>query len=137
MLTAVFNSTRAVTPITNIDTFGLGYTITDNAQLKARTEAVRAAADPGPLKLRLPGATLGGIFKPLPPHYNHGKCRGQCATTGYRNTQHIDWDARTGVVLIDMDDIQSPVNPDVVKALCFASPPRLFPSRGPARGARG
>ena len=83
-----------------------------------RTQAVRAAADPGRLKLRLPGVSLGGVFKALPPSANHGpRCRGRCWPAGYRNTQHIDWRARTGVVLVDVDDITPTASPDAIKFL--------------------
>ena len=133
-MTPVFNTTRSVTPLKNIDTFTLGYTITNDPILERRTEAVRTAADPGPLKLRLPGTCLAGAFKPLPAHYDHGKCRGECSHAGYRNTQHIDWDARTGVVLIDIDDIAPPASPDVVKVLLRHTAPAVSIAWTSARG---
>ena len=56
-------------------------------------------------KHRLPVACLGGRFRPLPSGVNHGNCNGYCGRFGYRNTEHINWDARTGLVLVDVDEL--------------------------------
>ena len=56
-------------------------------------------------KDRLPIVCLGGPFRPLPADANHGRCIGRCGVLGYRNTEHVDWDARTGLALIDVDDL--------------------------------
>lgn len=56
-------------------------------------------------KHRLPIACLGGRFRPLPSGVNHGNCNGYCGRFGYRNTEHINWDARTGLVLVDVDEL--------------------------------
>ena len=56
-------------------------------------------------KDQLPIACLGGPFRPLPADGNHGRCGGRCRQFGYRDTQHVNWDARTGLVLVDVDDL--------------------------------
>ena len=56
-------------------------------------------------KDRLPIACLGGPFRPLPADANHGKCIGRCGVYGYRNTEHVNWDSRTGIALIDVDNL--------------------------------
>ena len=56
-------------------------------------------------KDRLPIACLGGPFRPLPTDANHGRCIRRCGVLGYRNTEHVNWDARTGLALIDVDDL--------------------------------
>ena len=56
-------------------------------------------------KHRLPIACLGGAFRRLPADADHGNCKGYCGEHGYRNTEHINWDARTGLVLIDIDNV--------------------------------
>ena len=67
--------------------------------LKERTE--------GGHKGRLTLVCLGGPFRGLPPDAYHGHCKadGLCMAYGYRNEQHIDWDRRTGIVLLDIDDV--------------------------------
>ena len=67
--------------------------------LKARTE--------GGHKGRLTLVCLGGPFRGLPPDAYHGNCKadGLCMAYGYRNEQHIDWSRRTGIVLLDIDDV--------------------------------
>ena len=56
-------------------------------------------------KDRLPIACLGGPFRPLPADAQHGRCIGRCGVYGYRNTEHVNWDARTGLMLIDVDNL--------------------------------
>ena len=56
-------------------------------------------------KDRLPIACLGGPFRPLPADAQHGRCIGRCGVYGYRNTEHVNWDTRTGLVLVDVDDL--------------------------------
>ena len=67
--------------------------------LKARTD--------GGHKGRLTLVCLGGPYRGLPPDAYHGHCNGDglCMAYGYRNEQHIDWDRRTGIVLLDIDDV--------------------------------
>ena len=67
--------------------------------LKARTE--------GGHKGRLTLVCLGGPYRGLPPDAYHGHCNGDglCMAYGYRNEQHIDWSKRTGIVLLDLDDV--------------------------------
>ena len=65
--------------------------------LAGRTEAGDKGA--------LPIACLGGVFRPLPLNAAHGRCTGNCGVLGYRNTEHVDWDKRTGLVLLDIDDV--------------------------------
>ena len=104
-----FNTTRSIAPLGSVTEDQLGWILRNDHILTQRTEAVRSATDPGRLKLKLPGVSLGGVFKPLPPNADHGpRCGGRCWPAGYRNTQHIDWTARTGLVLIDLDDVQDP-----------------------------
>ena len=104
-----FNSTRSTAPLGSVTVGELESILRNDPILTQRTEAVRSTTDPGRLKLKLPGVSLGGVFKPLPPTANHGpRCRGRCWPAGYRNTAHIDWTARTGLVLIDLDDVQDP-----------------------------
>ena len=120
MKTPIFNSTRSTTPIQNVDSGALAWILENDSGLYQRTLAVRNAADPGPLKLRLPGVCLGGPFRGLPACSDHGRTvrqhdPHQC--TGYRNSLHADWQARTGVVLIDIDDLDHHASPDAVKFL--------------------
>ena len=90
-----FNSTRDTTPVHNIGTEQLAWALAHDPILRQRTEAVRSAADPAPHKLKLPGICLGGPFIALSPTANHGpRCGGRCRPDGYRNTQHIDWQAK-------------------------------------------
>ena len=109
MKVPLFDSTRKVSPLGNVTEAEFESILIHEPILRQRTQAVRSATDPGRLKLRLPGVSLGGVFKPLPPNADHGpRCRGRCWPAGYRNTAHIDWSARTGLVLIDLDDVQDP-----------------------------
>ena len=104
MLLPLFNRVRDTVPHCTITMDQLGWCLAHDATLTKRTEAVRTAVDPAPAKLRLGGVCLGGVFQPLPQGYNHGKCRGQCQPHGYRNTMHVNWAARTGITLIDLDN---------------------------------
>ena len=109
MMIPTFNSTRSITPLGSVTENQLQWIFHSDPILRQRTEAVRSATDPAQLKLKLPGVCLGGPFTPLPPTANHGpRCRGRCWPAGYRNTAHIDWTARTGLVLIDIDDTLDP-----------------------------
>ena len=58
-----FNSLRDTTPIHNIGAGQLDWILRNDPILAQRTQAVRSATDPGRLKLRLPGVSLGGVFK--------------------------------------------------------------------------
>ena len=130
-----FNSLRDTTPIHNIGAGQLDWILRNDPILAQRTQAVRAAADPGRLKLRLPGICLGGPFRHLPPTANHGpRCGGRCGPAGYRNTQHVDWRARTGVVLVDVDDLQPPATPDAIKFLLKHGAPAVALGWTSARG---
>ena len=78
-----------------------------DSKLKEITEAVRLGNAKAKPKL---GVTcLGGPYQGLPPHVYHGKCvrwhTSLFCSIGYRNTQHIDWNSRNGIVLIDIDNI--------------------------------
>ena len=121
MKTPIFNSTsKSTTPAHNVDVGALAWILANDPVLQERTRAVRTAADPGPHKLRLPGTCLGGPFRGLPSSANHGRTTkrhdpAQC--TGYRNSLHVDWESRTGVVLIDIDDLDHHASPDAVKFL--------------------
>ena len=127
-----FNTTRSIAPLGSVTEDQLGWILRNDHILTQRTEAVRAAADPGRLKLRLPGVCLGGPFTPLPPAADHGpRCGGRCWPFGYRNAQHVDWTARTGLVLIDIDDIP---DPNAVKFLLKHSAPAVAISWVSARG---
>ena len=120
MKTPIFNSTRSTTPVQNVDSGALAWILENDPVLYQRTLAVRAAADPGPLKLKLPGVCLGGPFRGLPAGGDHGRTVRQHdprRCTGYRNTSHTDWGARTGLALIDVDDLKPPATPDCVKFL--------------------
>ena len=120
MKAPIFNSTRSTTPAQNVDFGALAWILEHDPVLYQRTQAVRNAADPGPLKLQLPGVCLGGPFRGLRASDDHGRTtrqhnRHQCS--GYRNGHHADWGARTGMVLIDIDDLERPATPDCVKFL--------------------
>ena len=130
-----FNTTRGTTPTHILGTEQLAWALVHDPILHQRTAAVRAATDPGRFKLKLPGVSLGGVFKPLPPTANHGpRCQGRCWPSGYRNSLHIDWEARTGLVLIDVDDLQPPATPDEVKFLLRYSAPGVALAWTSARG---
>ena len=114
----IFNSARSATPLHNLtDRATLEWILREEPVLRQRTEAVRTAADPGLGETRLPGVCVDGPFQALPPHFNRGRCRGQCVNGGYRNTQHIYWHERTSVALVNIDDLQLPTTPNAVKAL--------------------
>ena len=120
MKAPIFNSARATTPAQNVDSGALAWILKNDPVLYRRTQAVRSAADPGPLKLQLPGVCLGGPFRGLRAVDDHGRTvrnhdRHLC--TGYRNTHHADWGARTGLVLLDIDDLPDTATPDCVKFL--------------------
>ena len=120
MKTPIFNSTRSTEPRHNVDSGALAWILEHDPILHQRTQAVRNAADPGPLKLQLPGTCLGGPFQGLRAGDDHGRTvrqhnRHQCS--GYRNSLHADWGARTGLVLIDIDDLPDAAPPDCVKYL--------------------
>ena len=73
-----------------------------------RTTAARSG-DKG-AKIRLGVTCLGGPYQYLPPDDDHGKCGPShsvlhCGRYGYRNTKHINWEARNSVLLIDIDNI--------------------------------
>ena len=132
----IFNSTRATIPLQALEIPQLGWVLQHDTVLTQRTQAVRSAVDPAPLKLRLPGVSLGGGFQPLAPTANHGpRCGGRCWPTGYRNTQHINWQARTGVVLVDIDDLQPPATPGAIKFMLKHSAPAIALGWTSARGA--
>ena len=123
-----FNSTRSTEPRHNLNPDALAWTLVYDPILEQRTEAVRKAADPGPLKLQLPGVCLGGPFRGLAAGENHGRAtrHDQRRCTGYRNTLHADWGARTGVVLIDIDDLPE-TGPDFVKfSMAYGAAPVAF-----------
>ena len=120
MKTPIFNSTRSTTPAQNVDSGALAWILKNDPVLYQRTQAVRTADDPGPLKLQLPGVCLGGPFRGLRAGDDHGRTtrhhdRYRC--TGYRNSLHADWNARTGLVLIDIDDLPDTAPPDCIKYL--------------------
>ena len=120
MKTPIFNSTRSTTPAQNVDTGALAWILAHDPILYQRTQAVRTATDPGPLKLQLPGVCLGGPFQGLRANDDHGRTvrhHDRYLCTGYRNTHHADWTDRTGMVLIDVDDLRPPATPDCVKFL--------------------
>ena len=72
---------------------------------EAVTSGLLAEKTAAGAKDQLPIACLGGIFRPLPDNANHGRCGGRCREFGYRDTEHINWDARTGLVLVDVDNL--------------------------------
>ena len=79
--------------------------------LKQLTAEVRSNPADQRLKLKLGGTCLGGPYCPLQPGDDHGRAvpsHNLADCKGYRNTQHIDWQARTGLVLIDIDDTPDP-----------------------------
>ena len=120
MKAPIFNSTRSTTPAQNVDFGALAWILEHDPILYQRTQAVRTAADPGPLKLQLPGVCLGGPFRGLRANDDHGRTTRQhdrYRCTGYRNGHHADWGARTGMVLIDIDDLERGADPDAVKFL--------------------
>ena len=132
MMIPTFNSTRSITPLGSVTENQLQWILSHDPIVTQRTAAVRAATDPAQLKLKLPGVCLGGTFTPLPPTADHGpRCRGRCWPAGYRNAQHIDWQARTGLVLIDIDDTP---DPNAVKFLLKHSAPEVAISWVSARG---
>ena len=65
------------------------------------------------LKRNVPHTSIGGPFRPCGAtpcvnaarHAEQGRPTVACTALGYRNTAHIDWDRRTGMVLLDIDDI--------------------------------
>ena len=137
MKIAVFDRTRETTPLGNITVAKLDQILTTDYILERRTLAVRSAADPARFKLQLPGACLSGVFKALSPDDDHGRAvpsHNLADCKGYRNTQHIDWQARTGLVLIDIDDIAPPATPDEVKFLLRYSAPAVALAWVSARG---
>ena len=120
MKAPIFNSTRSTTPAQNVDSGALAWILKNDPVLYQRTQAVRTADDPGPPKLKLPGVCLGGPFRGLRANDDHGRTirnhdRYRC--TGYRNGHHADWGARTGLVLIDIDDLPDTAPPDCIKYL--------------------
>ena len=137
MKIAVFDRTRETTPLGNITVAKLDQILTTDYILERRTLAVRSAADPARFKLRLPGACLSGVFKALSPDDDHGRAvpsHDPAACRGYRNGRHLDWSARTGLVLIDIDDLQPPTPPDEVKFLLRHSAPAVSLAWVSARG---
>ena len=135
MLIPTFNTTRSIASLGSVTEDQLGWILRNDHILTQRTQAVRAATDPSRLKLKLPGVSLGGVFKPLPPNADHGpRCGGRCWPAGYRNSQHIDWQAKAGLVLIDIDDLQPPATPDAVKFLLRHSAPAIALAWVSARG---
>lgn len=120
MKAPIFNSTRSTTPAQNVDSGALAWILANDPVLQQRTQAVRSAVDPGPLKLQLPGVCLGGPFRGLRAGDDHGRTVRQHdphRCTGYRNSRHADWTARTGLVLIDIDDLPDTATPDCIKYL--------------------
>ncbi len=86
----------------------MAWVLAHESQVQLLTQLTRAGH--AQAKLRLPMAALGGPFRPLPPHANHGRCvpphtPTSCPALGYRNAQHLDWDRRTSLVLIDVDNL--------------------------------
>ena len=137
MKIAVFDRTRETTPLGNITVAKLDQILTTDYILERRTLAVRSAADPARFKLQLPGVCLGGVFKALSPDDDHGRAvpsHDPAACRGYRNGRHLDWSARTGLVLIDIDDLQPPATPDAVKFLLRHSAPAISLTWTSARG---
>ena len=125
----LFNSTKSIMPRHTIHPAQLSWILHEDPTLLQLTEAVRRSPDPSSEKLKLGGTCLGGPFTPLPPDADHGHhvrshrpeyCLQQ--GTGYRNTQHIDWNARTGLVLIDIDDIVPSVSARAVQAYLAQTP---------------
>ena len=143
MKIAVFDRTRETTPLGNITVAKLDQILTTDYILERRTLAVRSAADPARFKLQLPGVCLGGVFKALSPDDDHGRAvpsHDPAACRGYRNGSVISTgQARTGLVLIDIDDLQPPATPDAVKFLLRTLRPRRLPGLdfGPGAWAEG
>ena len=109
----VFNSIRSPFPIGDVSGSTLLWILQRDPRLQERTEAARKASgsESNRVKIKLGTVCLGGPFTRLPVTVDHGRCVPShrvtaCNGYGYRNTQHVDWTARNGLVLIDMDDAE-------------------------------
>ena len=106
----IFNSSRSPFPVARgeaIDVESLNWVLRCDPRLENTTNAVRSGDAAS--KTRLGITCLGGPYHPLPPEADHGRCvhwhNSATCYTGYRNTQHIDWGARNGIVLVDVDNV--------------------------------
>ena len=106
MLIPAFNSTRSTAPLGSVTVGELESILRNDPILTQRTEAVRSTTDPGRLKLRLPGVSLGGVFKPLPPTANHGPALSGVGAGPLATATPLISTGRPGraLVLIDIDD---------------------------------
>ena len=124
----VFNSIRSPFPIGDVSAPTLLWILHRDPTLQERTEAARMASGPesNRVKIKLGTICLGGLFTGLPVTVDHGRCVPShrvtaCNGHGYRNTQHVDWTARNGLVLIDMDDAADATM--ILRVLVHAAPP--------------
>ena len=124
----VFNSIRSPFPIGDASESTLLWILQRDPRLQERTEAARKASGPesNRVKIKLGTVCLGGPFTSLPVTVDHGRCVPAhrviaCNGYGYRNTQHVDWTARNGLVLIDMDDAEDAAM--IRRVLIHAVPP--------------
>ena len=108
-----------------------------------RTEAVRSRRRPRhDSSSGCPASAWVDPSHRLPPAADHGPvaCGGRCwPCWGYRNAQHVSTGtARTGLVLIDIDDIPDPPHADEVKFLLRYSAPgsRVGLGVGPGPGLK-
>ena len=119
----LFNRARATIPQFHLTLVQLLWVLTSDPVLRDRTELVRTSDNPSRHKLNLGGVSLSGPFRGLPASDDHGQAKAphspySCNTSmGYRNTAHSDWGRRTGIVLIDLDDLRYPACPGSVKVL--------------------
>lgn len=109
----VFNSIRSPFPIWDASESTLLWILQCDPRLQERTEAVRKASgsESHRAKIKLGTVCLGGPFARLSVTDDHGRCIPSHSVTacnghGYRNTEHVKWEERNGLVLIDMDDVE-------------------------------
>ena len=135
-------STRRTIPKYEISLRLLDWVLSCSPHLLQLTQNVRTAEDPGAAKLWLPGVCLSGTFMPLPPDADHGQANPRVhsnlncgGTLGYRNGQHVAWQQRTGLLLVDVDDIAAPASTGAVKTLLHHTAGSVVLSWTSARGA--
>ena len=107
----IFNDSQSPYALHNASEDELRWILSRDPRLERITTLVRAGNTPS--KVRLGATCLGGPYKRLSPKEDHGRCSGLhranicsgLSDLGYRNTEHVDWAARNGIVLIDIDNL--------------------------------
>ena len=116
MIFPLFYNIHSCLPLRELTLQEISQTLADE-YTREKTEAVRLGLTTK--EKALPVTTLGGPMRWC-------GC-GQCASLGYRNTDHVDWQRRTGLVSIDIDDMDdAPATRETFRylpevALCWVS----------------